>query len=151
MKRTLLTLFLTIGVAFGALAEAKWLTDIKVAKEQAEKEKKPIFMLFTGSDWCPPCMYLEKEFFSKKEFEDFANKDLILLKIDFPQTTTLSKEQNKHNEDLAEKYKVEGTPTMIIVDAKEKKLAEVKLEEFQGVRTPADFVKVIENKLPKKK
>lgn len=151
MKRVFLTLLLAMGMAAGVLAEATWLTDIKAAKEQAEKDKNPIFILFTGSDWCPPCMKLEKDFFSKKEFEDFAKEKLVLLKADFPQKTQLTKEQVKHNEDLAKKYNVEYFPTMIIIDAKEKRVATMSSANFIDVTNPAEFVKVIEKKLPKKK
>jgi len=43
--------------------KVNWQTDFDLAKKQAKEENKPILMLFTGSDWCPPCKMLKKRFF----------------------------------------------------------------------------------------
>ena len=40
-----------------------WHTDIKEAMGLAKKEDKPLFLFFTGSDWCGWCIRLQKEVF----------------------------------------------------------------------------------------
>ena len=44
-----------------AIAEDGWTEDASRGNEQAVKEDKDLLLLFTGSDWCPPCQKLEQE------------------------------------------------------------------------------------------
>lgn len=39
-----------------------WLFNYDNAMLQAQKENKNIVMILTGSDWCAPCIKLEKTF-----------------------------------------------------------------------------------------
>ncbi|QJE96435.1 thioredoxin family protein [Luteolibacter luteus] len=94
-----------------------WSTDLEKALEQAKKEKKSILVEFTGSDWCPPCIAMRKAVFSKKEFVDAASKKFILVELDFPKADEALK---KKNEPYAEKYKIEGFPTVILLNSEGK-------------------------------
>jgi len=49
-------------------------TDVKAAIEEALEQDKDILLLFTGSDWCPPCKKLESEVFSQQEFLDGVSR-----------------------------------------------------------------------------
>ncbi len=93
-----------------------WLTDFEAAKAQARSENKLLLINFTGSDWCPPCMMLEKAVFAKPEFRDYAANHLVLLEVDFPRRKNLSAEQRAANKKLAQKYGIEGFPTVIVLD-----------------------------------
>ena len=104
-----------------------WLTDLDAAKKQAEKENKAILVDFTGSDWCPPCIKLKKDVLDTAEFKKFAAENFVLVEIDFPRSKKQSPELKKANQALQEKYKIEGFPTIMILDAKGKKI-----EEFVG-------------------
>ena len=96
---------------------AGWLNDLQAALEKGKKEKKPVFALFTGSDWCPPCQKLEKNVLLQPAFKAFAEKHLVLLFLDSPQKTKLDEKVQKQNEELSKKFKVEGVPTAIILSA----------------------------------
>ena len=96
-------------------AEAVWLTDFKEAQQLAEKEKKVMLVDFTGSDWCPWCIKLDKEVFSQKAFQKYAAENLVLVMIDFPKKKQQTPEQKKANDELAEKYKVDGFPTVLLL------------------------------------
>jgi thioredoxin-related protein len=95
-------------------ADGKWLTSLPVAQAQARKEHRLILMDFTGSDWCPACIKLEADVLSKPEFQSYANKNLVLVLVDFPLGKPQSKELQAANEALQEKYKVEGYPTIVV-------------------------------------
>ena len=92
-----------------------WLTDFKAAQQLAEKEKKVMLVDFTGSDWCPWCIKLDEEVFSQKAFQDYAAENLVLVMIDFPKKKQQTPEQKKANDELAEKYKVDGFPTVLLL------------------------------------
>jgi thioredoxin-related protein/YHS domain-containing protein len=102
--------------------KGEWLTDYEKAKKIAKKLKRPLLLDFTGSDWCGWCIKLHKEVFSKKEFKDYAAKNLVLVELDFPARKKQSQKKAKQNKALAAKYSVRGYPTIFILDSNEKKL-----------------------------
>jgi thiol:disulfide interchange protein len=112
----------TIGVAaMTSTAFAKtpkgWETDVDAAIALAKKEGKSVMLEFTGSDWCPPCIMMSKKVFSKQEFVTAASKDFVLVHLDFPKGDKALAEKNKP---YAEKYEIEGYPTVILLDGKGK-------------------------------
>ncbi|MDE1170434.1 MAG: thioredoxin family protein [Verrucomicrobium sp.] len=123
MKRLLL-LALVWGTALcGLRAEAVWLTDYVQAINTARKEQKPLFIDFTGSDWCGWCVKFDKEVLSTPEFEAYAQDKLVLLRADFPQKHPLPVALTQQNQSLAQKYKVDGFPTLLLISPTEKVLA----------------------------
>jgi thioredoxin-related protein len=97
-----------------------WLTNFEMA--QAQTGKKMLLINFTGSDWCPPCLMLEKEVFEQPEFAEYAAKNLVLLKVDFPRIKMQSTEEKAANRKLAERYEIYGFPTIVILDPDGKEL-----------------------------
>ena len=93
-----------------------WLTDYELAKKQATEENKTILMDFTGSDWCGWCIRLHEEVFSLPEFKDYAKENLVLLELDFPRGKRLSPDLVAQNEKLQEEFKVQGFPTIVLLD-----------------------------------
>jgi protein disulfide-isomerase len=79
-------------------------------------------MDFTGSDWCGWCIMLDKEVFSKPEFKEYANKNLVLLELDFPRMKQMPPETVKQNEQLLMKYGIQGFPTVVVFDSSGKPL-----------------------------
>ena len=100
----------------------KWLDDFEAAKKDAVTFKQPILVLFTGSDWCPWCMKLDSEVLATKAFKKFAADNLILLLVDFPQGKKLSGKVQKQNDALKAKYRPDGFPTVVLLDADGKEL-----------------------------
>lgn len=91
-----------------------WTTNLEEAMAKAKREKKHVLVEFTGSDWCPPCIKMRKEVFSKKEFVDAAAKNYVLVEIDSPQKDQKVAEKNAPT---IEKYNIEGFPTIILLDS----------------------------------
>lgn len=102
-----------------------WLTDFDRAQTQAREENKMLLILFTGSDWCPPCIMLERQVFSQPKFAEYAAQNLVLLEVDFPRTKKLSAEQTAANEKLAKRFGIYGFPTVIVLDSGTKKIGEL--------------------------
>ena len=105
-----------VSTAFAKTPEG-WETNVKDAIELAKKENKSVMLEFTGSDWCPPCIMMKKKVFSKEEFVSKASEKFILVHLDFPQGDP---ELKKKNMPYAEKYDIEGYPTVILLDDKGK-------------------------------
>lgn len=106
-----------IGPLLGEPLEG-WGTDIKEAFKTAKEEDKRVLVEFTGSDWCPPCIAMRKNVFSKKEFVEAASKDFVLLELDFPKKSQAPKKHTR----FAREHKVSGYPTIVIFDAGRKEI-----------------------------
>jgi protein disulfide-isomerase len=122
MKR-FLTLIITAMLALPVLAaDLNWQTDLNAAKAQAKKDGKLVFIDFTGSDWCGWCIKLDKEVFGTKQFAEFAAKNLVLVKLDFPRKLKQSDELKKANAALKDQFSIEGFPTLIVLNGEGKEL-----------------------------
>lgn len=120
MKRYLLTL-LAFGFFFSCLG-AEWLTDLDKALEKAKQEKKIVLINFTGSDWCGWCIKFKNEVLSKEEFLNYADKNLVLVELDFPAKKQQPAELKKKNNELKEKFQVRGFPTFVVLNADGKEI-----------------------------
>jgi protein disulfide-isomerase len=129
MKKSLTSLVLiAISMIFttGLLkADDAWTTDYNKALAQAKAEKKTVLLDFTGSDWCPWCQKLDKEVFDQPKFQDYAKKNLILVEVDFPKAKEQSDALKKQNQDLQDKYGIQGYPTVIVLNSDGKKVGEL--------------------------
>ena len=132
MKTTtrLFVFFLTAALLITSLSAADlWMTDYPAALKKASKENKMVLLDFTGSDWCPWCIKLDQELFSQKAFKDYAEKNLVLVLVDFPRgkkAAEQSESLKKQNQELQTKFKVEGYPTLVLLDAQGKELKKPK-------------------------
>lgn len=122
-----------------------WFLDIKKAEEQAVKEGKPLIIFFTGSDWCIWCKKLVQETISKPEFIDYANKNFVMLLCDFPNEGA-DKEQIAKNSELASAFKIEGFPTLVLLDIKNRKAFNFGYSE---VNTPQKFIDYVKKTMEK--
>ncbi|QTD37526.1 thioredoxin family protein [Polaribacter batillariae] len=96
-----------------------WENSFKSALKKSKKEKKPVLIYFTGSDWCGPCKVLDKKLFHTEKFKGLADKDLILYEADLPRNTDLlAPDKLQVNSDLKRKYKVKSFPTLVMVNHK---------------------------------
>lgn len=120
----LLILFILIPMSMGLHAQ-EWLTDLSEAQALAKEKEIPIILVFQGSDWCAPCIKLEKEVWNTTVFIDFAKDHYVLLKADFPRkkANQLDKNQQQKNAALAEKYNPQGFfPLVLVLDKNAKVL-----------------------------
>lgn len=120
-----------------------WNYNFDKAKEQAIQENKNIIMIFSGSDWCAPCIRLDKNIWQSEEFEKVSNEKWVLVKLNFPRkkANELSEEQMTHNRSLAEKYNKEGSfPLVVVLQPDGKVLGKL---GFKNV-SPDEYIKMIE-------
>ncbi len=121
-----------------------WQTDFEKSKELAATENKTIILVFQGSDWCAPCMKLEKEIWQSNEFKTFAKEHYVLYKADFPRkkANQLDSEQVKRNKALAEKYNSKGYfPFVAVIDKNGKVLGETGYKKM----TPKEYINHLES------
>jgi len=140
MKKILTGVFACWALLQAGAAELQWNTDLAKAQEQAKKENKLVMLDFTGSDWCGWCIKLNKDVFATQEFADYAKKNLVLVEVDFPRHKELAADQKKANQALQEKYKIEGYPTIIVLNPEGKKLG-----DLGYMNSPKPFIKKLDD------
>ncbi len=144
MKKLLTLTLLSLFAITGSMRAADgWLTDPEQALATAKGTKKLVLLDFTGSDWCGWCIRLNKEVFSQPEFQAFAKENLVLVELDFPRRKPQPAAERARNEALAQKFKVEGYPTIVVLDGNGKKVGE--LGYMEG--GPAAFIAALKKLL----
>lgn len=132
-------LFLVILMFASVSFSQNWVTDFQKAKRIAQKENKVIVLVFQGSDWCAPCMKLDREIWSTETFKTYAKEHFVMLQADFPRRkkNALPKEQQEKNKLLFEKYNKNGYfPFVVILDADGNVLGETGYEKT----TPKQYI-----------
>ncbi len=102
-----------------------WKTSYADALESSKTQNKPIILVFAGSDWCAPCIKMDRSIWQSSEFKAYAAQNYILYKADFPRKkiNQLSEELRNQNSKLAEQFNKEGHfPLVIMLDGSEKVL-----------------------------
>lgn len=131
-KVKLLTIVMLLMLSFQAFSQ-NWQTNFEEAKAIASKEDKIIVLVFQGSDWCAPCIKLDKEIWATEEFQDIAKDKFVMLQADFPRRkkNKLSEEQQEHNNKLAEKYNTNGYfPFVVVLDKNGEELGSLGYEKI---------------------
>ncbi|MEI0479173.1 thioredoxin fold domain-containing protein [Brachyspira pulli] len=88
-------------------AEIKWEKDLATAMKKAKDKNLPI-MIDVYTDWCTWCKELDKNTYSHKEVIDMAKK-MVAVK--------LNPETSKEGAEVAQKYGVQGFPTILFINA----------------------------------
>ena len=126
MKKHLFAMAAVLGLIAAlpgsARADTAWETDLKRAQEQAKSSNKLVFLDFTGSDWCGYCIRLNKDILSQAMFKEYADKNLVLVEIDFPRSKPQSADLRKQNQQLAMQYHIEGFPTIVLLNGSGRKI-----------------------------
>jgi thioredoxin-related protein len=112
-----------------AAEESQWSDKPDEAVAAAKKEKKDILLLFTGSDWCPPCKKLEREVFADEDFYAEAEGHFVFVKFDFLKNSPLRDEVKKKNDEWSQKFGVDSFPTIVLIDPELKPYAFAGYEE----------------------
>lgn len=129
--KTLVALFCfcAAGLVSHAADALTWSTDYKAALAQAKAGNRNVMLFFTGSDWCSWCKKLNKEILSTPEFSKYAAEKLVLVELDFPRSKAQPAAVKAQNAKLQDQFKIEGYPTVIVLNGDGKKVGELGYQE----------------------
>ena len=88
-----------------------WLVNVNDAQAQSVKDQKPILVYFTSGDTCGLCEQLETDIFSTPMFKEWAEKKVVLFKVDFSTLDQLPPGSQEQNTAMARSLKVSTYPT----------------------------------------
>lgn len=139
MKSTLLiVLFLTFNLSFSQ----NWKASFEEAKTQAVAENKNIVLVFSGSDWCAPCIKLDKNVWQSEVFKKESETKWVVYKADFPKkkANQLNPTLTESNKKLAAQYNSDGNfPLVVLLD---KTGAVIGIEGFKNIPA-ADYIQLL--------
>jgi protein disulfide-isomerase len=121
MKRLMICLGLVMA-GLPSMAEVVWTTDVPAAIAKAKAENKTVLLDFTGSDWCIWCKRLRSEVFDQPEFAQFAQANLVMVEVDFPQNKPQDPALKQSNEQLAQRFNIKGFPTVVLLNGDGKQI-----------------------------
>lgn len=117
----------------------EWQVSYSEALSCAKDQNKPIILVFSGSDWCAPCIKLDKEIWRSTEFKSYAKENYILYKADFPRkkSNKLDQRLETQNKALAESFNPKGHfPLVVVLSKSEKVLGQTVYEKI----TPTEYI-----------
>jgi len=138
----IISILILVWASTITLSGQEWQSSFEQAKEIATAENKPIILVFQGSDWCAPCIKLEREIWSTDAFKAYAPSHYVMLQADFPRKkkNALSEVQASANAQLAETYNKNGIfPFVVILDHAGKVLGETSYQKI----TVADYIALL--------
>jgi WD40 repeat protein len=128
-----------------------WNPDFEAARAQASRQKKDLFVYFTGSDWCGWCLLVRKNVFGQDAFLEYVPRHFSLVELDFPRYTARPKNYAA-NRELLHRWGLKGFPSLILADAQGRPYANLRdgkvrdnaaayvtrMEELRKVRVARD-------------
>lgn len=118
----LVSAMMLAGALAARAADVNFSSDLEAAKARATKEGKQLVIEFSGRTWCPPCKALLAEVLPSEEFAKFA-ADRVVVHLDYPRKSERTPEKIAASPELqklkgyADAYKIEGFPTVVLLDA----------------------------------
>lgn len=142
MKRLLVIATLLIAVSTASMAQTG---TFEQTLSSAKDSGKNVLLVFSGSDWCIPCIKMEKQLLEKQPFQQYSTDHLVVYHADFPRLkkNQLPREKQAVNEQLADRYNPRGNfPYTVLLDPEGKVL-----KEWNGYKDELDasqFIQQIE-------
>ena len=140
MKKIAYLLFLVSTMSFSQ----EWITDFDEAKEIASANNQKILLVFQGSDWCAPCIKLDREIWSTDAFKAYAKDHYVMVQADFPRKkkNALPEELAKTNALLADTYNKQGIfPFVVLLDVDGRVLGQTSYKKI----TPEAYIQHLES------
>lgn len=117
-----LILLLFLGMFSCMLSNAQVMQNPDKAFDLARQTGKKVMLVFSGSDWCIPCIQFNKTILSDSSFLRFAGDNLVLLEADFPQRKKIAAPLRLQYDSLAAAFNPNGAFPHVVLLSPEKKL-----------------------------
>ena len=108
--------------------EVRWAEDLPAALERARVEGKPVLVNFYA-DWCVWCKRLESTTLRDNDVKTLLRDQVIPLSLDV----------DGNGQELSNKYRVDGLPTILVLDGDGREIGRI-----PGYMPPTGFLERVE-------
>lgn len=116
--------FLLFTLLLSSITSAQnWEPSYEAALLLAKETDRTLVLVFSGSDWCAPCIKLDKKIWQSDYFKKYAAENYVLYRADFPRKKKngLSEERTQANGKLSDKFNPNGYfPLVVVIDSQER-------------------------------
>ena len=123
----------------GGQPTIRWYTNYAEAVQQSRSESKPMFLFFTGSDWCSWCQKLDEEALNTADFAATAGNRFIFVKLDLPLYVNQDPQLKAQNKQLQQQFDIRSFPTVLLLDPQQNRIGITGYRPGGG-RAFADYV-----------
>lgn len=89
---------------------AWWEVNPHYAFDRAQREQRPLLLLFTGT-WNTQAMSLSEEVFATSSFNEYVKENLVICYLNYPRNFTDAPDRLR---EIKEKFKVKGYPNVLV-------------------------------------
>jgi thioredoxin-related protein len=126
-RMILFTILIAVAAPLVAQDAIPWITDLRQAREVAERQNRLVLLHFWSDD-CAPCKQLERNVFSRPEFIRALTTGYVPVKINANQ-----------QRQLAEFYNIERVPTDVIVTPEGREV-----QRFQSLQDSNQYIAMLD-------
>ena len=139
-----LILLLFLGTFSCSICFAQVMQNPDKAFNLAKQTGKTVMLIFSGSDWCIPCIQFNKTILSDSSFLRFAGDNLVLLEADFPQRRKIAAPLRLQYDSLAAAFNQNGAfPYVVLLSPEKKLMTDVPIRQ----QSPDDFITTLKQLL----
>ena len=88
---------------------------IEQAVRLAQEKKRPVLLFFTGSDWSPRSIALDKNIMENATVEEIILQSYVPVLVDFQQRVKAPADALSANRALAERFNITHFPTIVVL------------------------------------
>jgi protein disulfide-isomerase len=145
MKTVTLVFALLVVLTTAPLpAQITWHTDYTYVRTLSQQGNKPMLLLFNGSDWSGEAMWMKHEILSTEPFEEKIANRFVCMEVDFPEHSALAEKKEAQNKELKSRFHIQEIPTLLLLDAQERIIAQIAYLPEGGSQFANDLLKILE-------
>lgn len=96
-------------------SQINWQPSYNAAVAASQASSKPILILFTGTNWCPACITLERQVLSKPVFAQAVGEKFVFFKAEIPGSSAEIVQASPHKF-LLDRYRIQRFPTILVIN-----------------------------------
>lgn len=121
-----------------------WHTNYEKALQEAKASNKPLFLFFTGSDWCGWCKKLEKEVLDTPEFSKAVGGKMIFVVLDYPMKKSIDSRVYEQNQALKKQFAIKSYPTVVLINNNEELIGSTGYRSGGGQKYAQHLIKMVQ-------
>lgn len=132
-----------LSTFFAQAGEISWLPTIQETEQVAQQQQRDVYLLFTGTDWCPACQHLHDNILTSDSFADWTKDKFVPAEQIMPRKPVATEPNIVELYALMKKYHVDSFPTAVICTPDMRPYAKI----MSSAATPQEYIKRMEDAL----